>query len=162
MQILDEKYSKIILEEKLILKSLQAELKELASEELLRKLEAVQDNLENLFSIVFIGEFSTGKSSIINALLGEEILPEGITPTTDEITILKHGAEPGREVLEGIGHISLAQQRLKDIYIVDTPGTNVTVAQHEKLTQDFIPRADIVFFTIGAERAVTGSENQAH
>jgi len=160
MQILDEKYSKIILEEKLILKSLQAELKELASEELLRRLEAVQENLENLFSVVFIGEFSTGKSSIINALLGEEILPEGITPTTDEITILKHGDEPGREVLEGIRHISLAQQRLKDIYIVDTPGTNVTVAQHEKLTQDFIPRADIVFFTIGAERAVTGSETR--
>lgn len=158
MQIPDEKYSKIILEEKLLLKLLQAEIRGLSSKELLSRLEAVQENLENLFSIVFIGEFSTGKSSIINALLGEEVLPEGITPTTDEITILKYGEETGREVLEGIRHISLSQQRLKGIYIVDTPGTNVTMAQHEKLTQDFIPRADIVFFTIGAERAVTASE----
>ncbi len=158
MQLLDKKYSDIILEEKLLLKSLEAEIKELSSEELLKRLEAVKENLENLFSIVFIGEFSTGKSSIINALLGEEVLAEGITPTTDEITILKYGDMKGQETLEGSRYISLSQERLKGIYIVDTPGTNVTLEQHEKLTQDFIPRADIVFFTIGAERAVTGSE----
>jgi small GTP-binding protein len=158
MQLLDKKYSDIILEEKLLLKSLEAEIKELSSEELLKRLEAVKENLENLFSIVFIGEFSTGKSSIINALLGEEVLPEGITPTTDEIAILKYGDMKGQETLEGSRYISLSQERLKGIYIVDTPGTNVTLEQHEKLTQDFIPRADIVFFTIGAERAVTGSE----
>lgn len=158
MQLLDKKYSDIILEEKLLLKSLEAEIKELSSEELLKKLLSVKENLENLFSIVFIGEFSTGKSSIINALLGEEILTEGITPTTDEITILKYGDAGGQEARDGTRHIPLTQERLKGIYIVDTPGTNVTLEQHEKLTQDFIPRADIVFFTIGAERAVTGSE----
>ena len=41
---------------------------------------------------------------------------------------------------------------------MDTPGTNVTLEQHEQITQEFIPKADIVFFVIGAERAVTGSE----
>lgn len=158
MQLLDKKYSNILLEEKLLLKSLEAEIKELSSEELLKKLDAIKENLENLFSIVFIGEFSTGKSSIINALLGEEILAEGITPTTDEITILRHTDVKGQEAQDGNRYISLPQDRLRDIYIVDTPGTNVTLEQHEKLTQDFIPRADIVFFTIGAERAVTGSE----
>jgi len=158
MQLLDKKYSDIVLEEKLLLKSLEAEIKELSSERLLKKLEAVKENLENLFSIVFIGEFSTGKSSIINALLGEDILAEGITPTTDEITILKYGDMRGQDTLDGSRYISLSQERLRGIYIVDTPGTNVTLEQHEKLTQDFIPRADIVFFTIGAERAVTGSE----
>ncbi len=158
MQLLDKKYSDIVLEEKLLLQSLEAEIKELSSEEMLKKLQAIKENLENLFSIVFIGEFSTGKSSIINALLGEEILAEGITPTTDEITILKYGDISGQETQDGSRHIPLSQERLKGIYIVDTPGTNVTLEQHEKLTQDFIPRADIVFFTIGAERAVTGSE----
>ncbi len=158
MQLLDKKYSDIVLEEKLLLQSLEVEIKELSSEALLKKLLTVKENLENLFSIVFIGEFSTGKSSIINALLGEEILAEGITPTTDEITILKYGDAGGQEAHDGTRHIPLTQERLKGIYIVDTPGTNVTLEQHEKLTQDFIPRADIVFFTIGAERAVTGSE----
>ena len=158
MQLLDKKYSDIVLREKLLLKSLEDEIKGLSSEELLKRLRSVQDNLDNLFSIVFIGEFSTGKSSIINALLGEDVLEEGITPTTDEITILKFGDVKEEGEVSGTRSVSLPQERLKGLYIVDTPGTNVTLEQHEKLTQDFIPRADIVFFTIGAERAVTGSE----
>jgi len=70
MQIVNEKYSKLILEVKALMESLSAELRVLFYEEFEEKLKAVRENLENLFSIVFIGEFSTGKSSIINALLG--------------------------------------------------------------------------------------------
>ena len=158
MQLLDKKYSDIVREEKLLIESLEDEIKKLSSQELLTRLEALKENLDNLFSIVFIGEFSTGKSSIINALLGKEILSEGITPTTDAITILRFSDVEGQDTLDGNRVLSLSEERLKGIYIVDTPGTNVTLEQHEKLTHEFIPRADIVFFTIGAERAVTGSE----
>lgn len=158
MRILDEKYSRIILEEKLLLQSLLAEIRELSSSELESRLRSVQESMDNLFSLVFIGEFSTGKSSIINALLGQETLPKGITPTTDEITVIKYGESGGVNVEKGCRIISVPQERLRGLYIVDTPGTNVTIEQHERLTQDYIPKADIVFFTIGAERAVTGSE----
>lgn len=158
MQILDEKYSKIILEEKLLLKSLLTEIKELSDKELEGRLKSVEEGLDNLFSLVFIGEFSTGKSSIINALLGQDILPKGITPTTDEITIIKYGEQREESVENGCRVIAVPQDRLKGLFIVDTPGTNVTIEQHERLTEEYIPKADIVFFTIGAERAVTGSE----
>ncbi|MCI0482755.1 MAG: dynamin family protein [Candidatus Dadabacteria bacterium] len=158
MQILDEKYSKIILEEKLLLQSLLAEIKELSNSELESKLRSVEEGLDNLFSLVFIGEFSTGKSSVINALLGQDVLPKGITPTTDEITVIKYGDRSEESVENGCRVISVPQDRLKGLFIVDTPGTNVTIAQHERLTEEYIPKADIVFFTIGAERAVTGSE----
>ena len=158
MELLDKRFSEIVLREKLLLKSLEDEIKALSSEELLQRLKSAQENLDNLFSIVFIGEFSTGKSSIINALLGETILKEGITPTTDEITLLKYGETRDEGISSSVRSISLPEQRLRGMYIVDTPGTNVTLEQHEKLTKDFIPKADIVFFTIGAERAVTGSE----
>ncbi len=158
MQILDDKYSKIVLEEKLLLQSLLAEIKELSDTELENRLNSVRESLDNLFSLVFIGEFSTGKSSIINALLGQDILPKGITPTTGEITVIKHGELDAEKVENGCRVISVPQDRLKGLFIVDTPGTNVTIEQHERLTQDYIPKADIVFFTIGAERAVTGSE----
>lgn len=160
MQILDEKYSKIILEEKLLLQSLLAEIKELSDKELEGRLRSVEERLDNLFSLVFIGEFSTGKSSIINALLGQEILPKGITPTTDEITVIKYGDRREESVENGCRVIAVPQDRLKGLFIVDTPGTNVTIAQHERLTEEYIPKADIVFFTIGAERAVTGSETK--
>ena len=158
MQILDEKYSKVVLEEKLLLQSLLAEIKELSNSELESRLRSVEEGLENLFSLVFIGEFSTGKSSVINALLGQDVLPKGITPTTDEITVIKYGDRREESVENGCRVISVPQDRLKGLFIVDTPGTNVTIAQHERLTQEYIPKADIVFFTIGAERAVTGSE----
>ncbi|MGB7292808.1 MAG: dynamin family protein [Thermodesulfobacteriota bacterium] len=158
MNIIDRKYSEIILEEKALLESLVPEIKSTSNEKLERKLNSARDNLENLFSVVFIGEFSTGKSTIINALLGRDVLPEGITPTTDEITIIKYGETDEESKYNGYHYISIDEERLKGFFIVDTPGTNVTIEQHEKITQDFIPNADIVFFTIGAERAVTGSE----
>jgi len=158
MQILDDRYSKIILEEKLLLTNLLSEIEILSDENLKDKLKSVIENLDNLFSIVFIGEFSTGKSSIINTLLGIEALPEGITPTTDEITVLKHGEQAGESFEKGSRLVSIPEDRLKGILLVDTPGTNVTIEQHQKITEEFIPKADIVFFTIGAERAVTGSE----
>jgi small GTP-binding protein len=158
MSLIDRKYSEIVLEEKALLESLVPEIKSTSNEKLESKLNSARDNLENLFSIVFIGEFSTGKSTIINSLLRKNILPEGITPTTDEITIIKYGESNEESNDNGHRHISINEERLKGFFIVDTPGTNVTIEQHEKITQDFIPNADIVFFTIGAERAVTGSE----
>jgi hypothetical protein len=50
MQILDEKYSKVVLEEKLLLKSLLAEIKELSNSELETRLRSVEEGLDNLFS----------------------------------------------------------------------------------------------------------------
>jgi len=158
MQILNEKYTKIILEEKLLLTSLLAEIEILSDEDLKNKLITVIENLENLFSIVFIGEFSTGKSSIINTLLGQDVLPEGITPTTNEITVMRYGDQKVESIENGSRFVSIPEDRLKGILLVDTPGTNVTIEQHQKITEEYIPKADIVFFTIGAERAVTGSE----
>lgn len=158
MRILDDKYSKVVLEEKLLLQSLLAEIKELSDSGLEGRLRSVEEGLDTLFSLVFIGEFSTGKSSVINALLGQDVLPKGITPTTDEITVIKYGEHGGESLENGCRVISVPQDRLKGLFIVDTPGTNVTITQHERLTQEYIPKADIVFFTIGAERAVTGSE----
>src|SRR5919108_4506754 len=121
MQILDAKYSRLILEERVLLESLLAEIKALSYKDLEEKLNSVKENLENLFSIVFIGEFSTGKSSIINALLGEKVLPEGITPTTDKITILRNGDAREERQENGNYYISVPDERLKNIFIVDTP-----------------------------------------
>jgi len=52
--------------------------------------------LDELFLLVIAGEFNSGKSALINALLGERYLAEGVTPTTAEINILRYG-EKGQQ-----------------------------------------------------------------
>ena len=160
MNIVNEKYNKIIDDTREILSHLHGNVKEHSNKELEDKLLSAIENLESLFLVVFVGEFSTGKSSIINAIIGEKTLDEGITPTTDKISIIKYGEEKSVDLNDGIATFTVNQENLENINIVDTPGTNVTIEQHEQITQNFIPRADIIFFTIGAERAVTGSESE--
>jgi ribosome biogenesis GTPase A len=46
-------------------------------------------NLDDVFLVVVVGEFNSGKSTVINALLGEKFLADGILPTTNEISVLK-------------------------------------------------------------------------
>src|SRR5215213_10528045 len=57
----------------------------------LRHFNQAREQLSGLFLLVIAGEFNSGKSSFINALLGERVLPEGVTPTTDRINVLRHG-----------------------------------------------------------------------
>ena len=124
-----------------------------------RTLDETIAHLDELFLLVIAGEFNSGKSSVINALLGERVLPEGVTPTTDRITLLRYGAEPDETPLEEF----LLERRfpadvLQRLTIVDTPGTNAIIRRHEELTRDFIPRADLVLFVTSADRPFTESE----
>ncbi|MEF3273200.1 MAG: dynamin family protein [Chloroflexus sp.] len=116
-------------------------------------------SLRELFLIVVAGEFNSGKSTFLNALLGAQVLPEGVTPTTDAITLLKYGDEPFDELIEpGLRLHHYPAEMLRQLTVVDTPGTNAVIRQHERLTRDYIPRADLVIFLTSADRPFTESE----
>ncbi|MGH7504580.1 MAG: dynamin family protein [Longimicrobiales bacterium] len=115
--------------------------------------------LDQLFLLVVAGEFNSGKSSFINALIGEKVLPEGVTPTTDRINLLRWGPEAGEELREAyLLERTHPAELLREIHIVDTPGTNAVVRRHEELTRDFVPRSDLVLFVTSADRPFTESE----
>ncbi|OGO41647.1 MAG: hypothetical protein A2Z04_05495, partial [Chloroflexi bacterium RBG_16_57_9] len=115
--------------------------------------------LDELFLLVIVGEFNSGKSSLINALLGEAFLAEGVTPTTDRIYVLKHGEKSAAHPIEpGVWAITHPAQFLAEINIVDTPGTNAVLRQHEAIVRDFVPRSDLVVFVTSADRPFTESE----
>ncbi|HEU4451426.1 MAG TPA: dynamin family protein, partial [Longimicrobium sp.] len=117
------------------------------------------EQLAGLFLLVIAGEFNSGKSSFINALLGERVLPEGVTPTTDRINLLRHGDEVRDELLEAyLLERTHPAPLLADLNIVDTPGTNAVIREHEELTRDFVPRSDLVIFVTSADRPFTESE----
>ena len=125
----------------------------------LRRFEEAREQLTGLFLLVVAGEFNSGKSSFINALLGERVLPEGVTPTTDRINILRHGPEISEHLREAyLLDRTHPAEVLRELSIVDTPGTNAIIRRHEELTRDFVPRSDLVLFVTSADRPFTESE----
>ncbi len=117
--------------------------------------------LDELFLIVIVGEFNSGKSAFINALLGSRVLQEGVTPTTAQVNVLHYGAEPSRTERSPHLHVIAAPvDFLREIHLVDTPGTNAVIREHEAITADFVPRSDLVLFVTSADRPFTESERQ--
>ncbi len=117
--------------------------------------------LEDSFLVVVVGEFNAGKSSFINALLNTEKLPEGVTPTTAKINLIRYGENESVKPVEDWGLlISLPAEMLESLSFVDTPGTNAVITEHEVLTRWFLPRADMVLFLTSADRPFSESEHQ--
>src|ERR671919_1412488 len=163
MQILDERWRHLADRERALLEHLIEFLQGFGAPPedaslVRRKLE----DLEELFLLVIVGEFNSGKSAFINALLGEdELSREGVTPTTDRITVLKHGEEAvERERREGILEKEHPNDFLREVAIVDTPGTNAIIRHHEELSRGFVPRSDLVLFVTSSDRPFTESERE--
>ena len=95
-RVLNPEQERVLANERAFLLNLKQLLGELGCHE--DDLEILQDSivkLDELFSLVIVGEFNSGKSSFLNALLGDHFLREGVTPTTDRINVIKYG-EPTR------------------------------------------------------------------
>jgi small GTP-binding protein len=123
------------------------------------KLGSAIDQLDELFLIVAAGEFNAGKSALINALLGERVLEEGVTPTTEQVTLLRWGETYSQTIVDdGFAIVTHPLPLLKELNMVDSPGTNAINRQHERLTSDYVPRSDLVLFVTSADRALTQSE----
>jgi len=117
--------------------------------------------LDELFLLVVVGEFNAGKSALVNALLGQKVLPEGATPTTSRVTLVKWGEQAAEQVVdENFAIYTYPLPLLKELNIVDTPGTNAVIRSHERLTDEFVPRSDLVLFTTSADHPLTESERQ--
>jgi GTPase SAR1 family protein len=112
------------------------------------------DTIQNLLKdvrepllFVVVGEVKAGKSSLLNALFGQEFCKVDVLPATDRVYIFKHGSreesvDVSAQVTERYQPIAF----LENFNIVDTPGTNTMVAEHQEITENFIPRADLVLF----------------
>ncbi len=107
----------------------------------------LQTSLREPFLFVVVGEVKAGKSSLLNALFGEEFCCVDVLPATDCVHVFKYG-EQAREVPL---HADLVERYqpvafLRDFNIVDTPGTNTIVTQHQRITEQFAPLADLILF----------------
>ena len=171
------------------LKSLAALSREMGALQLGGRLEAeLAHKLEvDRFHLVVVGEFNHGKTSFVNALLGERALPVGVTPTTAVVHHIEWGQKPevtrvgrdgsshplGLDALEGFSarakpgadvkyvEIKWPAEILADrIVLVDTPGVNDLSLTRAEITYGYIPRSDAVLFVLDAGQPVKESERQ--
>ena len=128
----------------------------------------------SLFTVVLCGEFNAGKSTVVNALLGMELLDSGVLPTTDKITIVLAGREndsiSGDDSRKKI--VDSATKRmyllpsskypiLEDLAVVDTPGSNASLSlEHTSTTLKILHDADLILFVTSADRPFGESEKE--
>ncbi len=160
MRILNEQQEALLKNERNLLTNLRLVLVEFkAAPEDQETLGQSIGQLDELFLLVVVGEFNAGKSAFINALLGQKLLKEGVTPTTTQINILRYGEGEEHTVIDENQHVlTLPAAILDEISIVDTPGTNAIIRAHEAITSQFVPRSDLVLFITSADRPFTESE----
>lgn len=139
-----------------LLKALNPIAFDINNKELQQVIDDIRGNLNEPFLFVVVGEVKAGKSSFINALLGEDVCAVDAAPCTDVIQQLVYAPEKSEvNISEHLRRISLPNEILKSIAIVDTPGTNTIVQNHQEITQKFIPNSDLVLFVFPAKNPHT-------
>jgi len=154
--------------------------------EAVRQVIAARERLARPLAIAIMGEFSAGKSTFVNALLGEAVAPMGVLPTTTTINVFRRGATGGARVhyrdgrvglvnaadvqafLHGlddaeaqrIRHVEIERTgaRMGDAAVVDTPGLNALDGFHERVAREFLDEADAVVWVFSATRGGAASE----
>ena len=148
---------------------------------------AIKKRLHDTFNVVIIGEFKRGKSTLINALLGENILPTAVTPETVTINRLSYADAPGaeavlqnkkrafldktelrREVLEQVmeklpapvDYIEIKENAdiLKNITIIDTPGIGEIMKSFDQQVADYLINADALVYVLSARAPLSLTE----
>ncbi|PRQ05948.1 dynamin family protein [Enhygromyxa salina] len=147
---------------------------------------AARERLARPLTIAIMGEFSAGKSTFVNALLGEAVAPMGVLPTTNTINVFRRGTGRGARVHYRDGSISTVAadeldpylrnlddaeanrvrhleidrvgERMGDAAVVDTPGLNALDEYHEKVARAFIEEADAVVWIFSATQGGTATE----
>jgi len=138
-----------------------AELGDAAAQDRRRLLDVAQDLRDMFFLVVVIGEFNAGKSTFINALLGDELLQMGITPTTEAIQLIRYGETATRKPTireDGIYEWTHPNTGAVGVSLVDTPGTGSVFQKHETTAKAFLHRSDLVIFVISAKRELAEAE----
>ena len=126
--------------------------------EQLDTLQALLREISDPLLFVVVGEVKSGKSSLLNALFGDEFAKVDVLPATDRVYIFRYGTdEKTTEVSPRLTERYLPIPFLRDVNVVDTPGTNTIVAEHQMMTEDFMPRADIVLFVFSVTNPWTQS-----
>lgn len=137
-----------------LVKDLQHLSQEIGHQQLAATVGELRNRMSEPFMFVIVGEVKAGKSSFVNALLeaGREICAVAPQPMTDTVQQIIYGEKEETVVVNPyLKKMFLPVEILRDIAIVDTPGTNSIVERHQEITENFIPASDLVIFVFEAK-----------
>ncbi|HUI30707.1 MAG TPA: dynamin family protein [Candidatus Acidoferrales bacterium] len=172
----------------MLVKELHRQLS-LAFPDLLPRVEIIEAKIsDEQFNLVVVGQFKRGKSTLINALLGKNILPAAVVPLTSIITILHYGTEEKITVSFTDAHTEVVErERLPQyvteklnpensknveqvdiefpgkfleggVYLVDTPGVGSIYAHNTDTANHFLPESDATIFLMTADQPLSIGE----
>ena len=127
---------------------------EIKAEEISQMVSDLRNQINEPFMFVIAGEVKAGKSSFVNALLstGKEICKVAPQPMTDTIQQIIYGEKEDVVVVNPyLKKIYQPVEILKEIAIVDTPGTNTIADHHQEVTERFVPASDLIVFVFEAK-----------
>jgi small GTP-binding protein len=164
-----------------------AQLPELKGPNLQRLIEKLRTNR---FNLVVMGAFKRGKSTLINALLGEAVLPTAIIPLTSIVTIIGYGEKLDIQVhflngetrkitkeelvdyitergnpqnKKGVREVEIAypSDYLKDgVRIIDTPGVGSVYAHNTDVAYNYLPQVDAGIFVVTVDPPLSAAEQE--
>ncbi len=139
-------------------------------------------------NLAVVGEFSAGKSTFVNALIGQEVLPSGPLPTTGVVTTIQRGDASGVVVgLEHGGRVNMGldalaelgthtstssawldairqldvyvqSDELSGIVVIDTPGLNAPNQADQEVTQRILDEADAILWVSAADQLLSRTQ----
>ncbi|MBN1337574.1 MAG: dynamin family protein [Deltaproteobacteria bacterium] len=140
------------------------------------------------FFVACVGQFKRGKSSLVNALVGEPLLPVGVVPVTAAVTVVRYGpardarvrfasgevaeVDPGSladwvteaknpENVKGVAGVEIRLPHpllASGLCLVDTPGVGSVFAGNTATTRKFVPQVDAALVVLGADPPLTAEE----
>ena len=151
--------------------------------------EELREKIENnVFNLVVLGQFKRGKTTLINALLGSEILPTAVVPLTSIATILKYGEALNIKVYFNDGRVTEIEPAnlpqyvtekgnprnekdvqeviitylspyLKDgVKLIDTPGVGSIYEHNTDVAYQYLPKSDAALFLLSVDQPVSKAE----
>jgi GTPase SAR1 family protein len=144
--------------------------------------------LANVFNLVVVGQFKRGKTSLINAILGADILPVAVVPLTSIATIMTWGEalrikvnfidgrvaeikpESLSEYVTEKGNpkndknvseviVTYPSPYLKDgVRLIDTPGVGSIYQHNTDVAYQYLPKADAALFLLSVDQPISSAE----
>jgi predicted GTPase len=132
--------------------TLEGFCKKLNKNDIVENLKKILYRLENPFLITVFGEVKSGKSSLLNALLGiPNLCKVNIDICTDRITVIKYSETPyEKPISDYVTEVGIKNELLKGFIVVDTPGINSVIEHHTEITEKFLPQSDVLLVVIPA------------